>query len=450
MVGGMAKLAENPRLIAFRALAGAERDAALMHVETVRRQAEALLAAMTAHVDSTGSYADDGHRNTVCWVRAVTNCSRSDAALRVRTARMVGDLPTVGDALVNAHLGTSQINQFVRLHANDRARPKLGPAAPLLIEHGSLLPYEDFRKVCQRFEQFADPDGAHRDHETSRANRYISFTPDGAGFHLRAQGDALSGSIVEEVLARFAQAEFDKDWADGVALHGDKMCAALLARTHRQRRFDAFIHICRTAGEAMSTDSLVPLVNIYCDPQTVAEAIRLLDVDQSGRAGLSPWGPEGTELISRRCETSSGAPVDPNDLLVALLTGHVRRVITAADGRVIDLGRRSRLFRGAAREAAMLAGDRCIHAGCHIRGGRIHLDHTLSWADKLGPTDQDNVGPECSHHNLLNEVRGFLNQRRPGIPGGWVTMRFDGSRIGIRTSPATSPPLADLLDSVPP
>ena len=59
----------------------------------------------------------------------------------------------------------------------------------------------------------------------------------------------------------------------------------------------------------------------------------------------------------RLCETQSGAPVSLRDLAVAALIGQVQRIITDPAGHTIDLGRKSRLFVGSARDAVLLAGD---------------------------------------------------------------------------------------------
>jgi hypothetical protein len=358
-------------------------------------------------------------------------------------ARMIHDLPTVGDALLHGHIGGSQIAEFTALWSNPRVRDVLPALVDELIERAALLPPDDFRLVCQRVRMFADPDGAHADHETSRANRHISLTPDGAGFRLHAEGDALSGAVIEEVLARYVQAEFDADWAAGKAEHGDRMCPALLRRTNRQRRFDAFIQMCRAAAEAGVSGDLVALVNIHCDAQTAEDVIRdhFADETTDSRPADAPQPADPTDLLNRRCETNTGAPVDPTQLLIAMLTGRVRRVVHGGDGRVIDLGRRTRLFRGGSREAALLAGAACNITGCSIINARVEIDHTLAWASTIGgATNQDNADVLCRHHNRRKHELGLTLQRNPNMPGGWITYRCDGTRIGIRTSPATSPP----------
>ncbi len=415
---------------------------------------------MVAEVDVSCSFDDDGHRNAADWVQAVTNCSKDEAHARVRSGRMIGDLPAVGDAWIDGHIGQSQITGFTRLHSNRRVRSALPVVVDDLIEAAALLPDEDFRLCCQRVVQHADPDGAHADHETSRANRNVSLHPDVAGFRFAAAGDAMSGAVIADVLDAYAQLEFDAEWAAGTAVHGDRMHAQLLSRTNRQRRFDAFLAICRAAAEASSHDPLTPLVLIHCDEHTAAAAIRRIGHqtwtppfggddtfdDQFSATTDAPGWPD--DLLHRRCETASGAPVDPDDLLVALLIGRVQRVVHADDGCVIDLGRRQRLFTGAARQAALAGGDRCIVTGCHIRDGRIEIDHHLAWAATArhpggGGTDQRNARVMCSHHNRIKDVLGIHAERGPDLPGGWHTYRVDGSRIGTRTSPRTTgPPVA--------
>ncbi len=201
---------------------------------------DAIWFATVDEVDRTLSFKDDGHRTAACWVQALTNCAPSDAKRQVRVARMIRHLPAVGDALLIGHIGAAQIEALLQLWRNRRVRDVLAVLIDELIERASLMPLMDFRMVCQRVVAFADPDGAHRDHETSRANRHLSLVPDGAGFRLHAEGDAPSGAIVQEVPDRYVQAEFDTDWAAGLAEHGDRMCPALLRRTHRQRRFDGW------------------------------------------------------------------------------------------------------------------------------------------------------------------------------------------------------------------
>ena len=128
------------------------------------------------------------------------------------------------------------------------------------------------------------------------------------------------------------------------------------------------------------------------------------------------------------CETASGAPVDPADLVVAALIGNVRRIIVDPVGRVINHGRRRRLFTGAAREAVLLTGNRCIHPGCEQHVG-LQIDHLTPWASRAGPTDIANAAALCRHHNLTKDRNQFTVHRDET---GWHHHRPDGTEIAPR------------------
>ena len=114
----------------------------------------------------------------------------------------------------------------------------------------------------------------------------------------------------------------------------------------------------------------------------------------------------------------------PHDVLRAALAGHVRRVVVDPDGVVIDLGRRQRLFTGAARRAAELLVRRCEHPGCELPARWSQVDHNLEWAEG-GRTDQRNRNIECSHHNR-SKHRERTRTRRDAR-GRAYTIRADGT-----------------------
>ena len=352
---------DDPRLDGFSLLCHGDRDTAFSDVESARRMLMSVSLAMIAIVDSSGSYRDDGHRNIVCWVTAVLNTSRSEANALVDAARLIRDHPTIGAALADGHVGMGQLTELARLHGNVRVRPVLADMPDLiaeLIEHASLRPLDQFRIICKRVERNADPDGTLDDHERARSERRLTSTRRGTSHRIIADGDAVSGAVFEGVLATYVQAEFDRDWADGRRQHGDQMTAALMARTDRQRRYDAFMVMTRAAADALehrrtgttNARAGAPVVVIHTDADTITDVVRDHNTGTSYRAGPST----GDDLFRRGAETADGAPVSDNDLFIALLLGNVQRVIhDPADGHIIDLGRKRRLFTGAARTAAL-------------------------------------------------------------------------------------------------
>ena len=115
-----------------------------------------------------------------------------------------------------------------------------------------------------------------------------------------------------------------------------------------------------------------------------------------------------------------------------MIRGHVRRVVVDSAGVVIDLGRRQRLFTGAAREAAKLLIRRCEHPGCDLPADWCHVDHMTEWADG-GATDQTNAGVRCGRHNTTKSVKRWRTKR--DVKGRTHTIRADGTIIipvGVR------------------
>lgn len=417
-----------PDLEQFRGLAGHQRDEAYLAVEREVRRLQALQASMLSEVRQSRSFLGDFHHTVTAWVQAVTNCSRSTAVYRTRTAHMLTDLVCLADAVAAGEVGADQVRLLSRLHANDRCRHQLGDSEELLIGYARTLTLHEFRQVCQRWEQHADPDGAHRDHETSRANRSVKSSALGAGHQLHAEGDALTGDVINEILDKHAEAEFETDLTERRDRYGDDAGQHPLARTARQRRYDAMLAIFLKAAATTDTSAAtrVPTVNIFCTEATLQDAIRGYFRATSTQAPNDPANPPPR---FRLCETASGAPVDPHDLVVAALIGQVRRVVVDSAGRVINLGRRSRLFVGAAREAVLLSGDRCCWPGCDMRAGRIQIDHLSGWATLGGATNPHNGGPECPAHNRSKE-RGRITVKRDHA--GWHHYRPDGSEITPR------------------
>ncbi len=398
-----------------------------MGVEREIRRLHALQASLVHEVAVSSSYVDDAHHNVTSWLQAVTNSARSTALHHVQVAALLAELPVLAAAVEAGDVGDDQLRLLVGLHSNPRCGPLLADSEELLLGHAKGLRLREFRIVCQRWLAHADPDGAHRDHEASRENRSVTSSNRGAGHEFRASGDALTGDILTEIVNRQAAIELEHDIAWRTNQYGDRANEYPLPRTTKQRRYDAFIAVMtNNAGAGGET----PLVNIFTNENTLRHAIRNYfghDTDDLGDPGTSDrlW----------MCQTANGAPVDPHDLVVAALIGRVRKVLTDSTGRVIDLGRKSRLFTGAAREAILLSGNRCCWPGCEQTGPFLHIDHLTPWTGPArdrggGETNTFNGGPLCATHNRRKHTDNTTITRNHT---GWHHHRPDGTEIAPRS-----------------
>ena len=400
----------------------------------IRRRKQALLAeeaALVSAIERSVGYAIDGHGSVAAWVRTVTNCSPGEATNIVRLARLTHEHPTVGEALHDGRLGVAQSGEVARVFRNPRLRDQLTELLPIVLDPEVVtLPFPDFKACLRRFELLADPDGPSPSDDSAHDARTADVTELAGGVLIHAAGPGVAGLEMIEIFERFRQAEFTTDWEQARLLHGDNVCAALLARTEDQRRFDA-LHAIFVAAATGPVDGKVPepVVNIVIDQATFEAHLAAMLTD-----GPVTRRDPGELFRTGRCETTGGTPVRPAEAVAAALVGHVRRVVFDSVGTVIDLGRTRRLFTGSARQAVKLQSNRCIWPGCHARPDRCQVDHAEPWAagGGSGSTSPGNGDLACPRHNRFKN-RGFATRRDAG--GRWHTYRPDGTELD-------EPPLA--------
>ena len=391
----------------------------LLALERVVRRAEAAVVAVLDEADQRGSWKADGHASVRGWARSTVRWSDVEVRDRVRTVRLVRDAPLVAEELAEGRIGVAQVRELARARANPRVGAQITDAIPLLVEHAEHLPFTEFRICVNRWESLADVDGTHRSHEEAHAGRSAQAAMLGNTFHFNAQGGALDGAAMMEILARFEQAQFEAEWADLRLRFGDDACPAMMERSAGQRRFDALRAIFEQAASTRpGVTPPEPVLNLLMDAELYDAWLRRL----TGEDADGPL-PDPADVDRRRCETLDGTRLDPVAVVAVSFAGSVRRVVMGAPGVVIDLGRKRRLFTGSAREAAKLQGSRCSWPGCGRP--RTQIDHTIGWAAG-GPTDPANSGPMCDRHNLVKNL-GFTVWRDEF--GRWHVSRPNGTEI---------------------
>ena len=390
-------------------------------LEARDRAVEAELAVVLSEVERRRLHRVDGHASVGGWPRALSRWSHPHATTRVRLARLLTAVPAVGEALTDGTLGVAQAHEMARAAANPRCGHDIGDVAAIFIDQATKLPFEDFKLLVGRWETLADTDGAHRQRDATHAARFARAGVHDGELHLTACGGALDGATIVEIFERFCQHEFEADCAVAKQAEADGTGRAdHLPRTDAQRRFDALTAIFLAAASTPpGAQPPEPVVNIVVDQTTFETHLcrrRLLNLRPDlARLGVDLW----------RCETTSGIALTPDDVLRAAVAGHVRRVVFDSAGIVTNLGRRSRLFTGAAAEAVRLQNQHCGWTACRIPEARCQLDHLTPWSND-GPTDPDNGACACGRHNRLRN-QGFRIERDD--QGHLHTYRPDGTEI---------------------
>jgi hypothetical protein len=446
-------------------LSNDELDIRIRNNELQRRRLDTELAAAITIAEHRQLPAVDDHRSINAYLRATINCSSGEASRWRSLARAVDHVDGLGERWVTGRFGISQAVQFATLHGNRRVRGRLPEFTPLLLGYAEGLPYSEFTVCVDRFIARADPDGAH-DHRDDAIEHRDAHVSDVAGMvDITAHGgDGVSTGELIAIFERFNQAEYDTDIRTRRDEYGDTADQHPLPRTAPQRRFDAIATIFHTAAAATGVGSITdPLVNILIDASSWTNLLTAAgltpstnnpNTDNPNVGGLQVADRDllaellgsPVPLSQRRCETSTGIQLHPHDVLRAALAGHVRRVVVDSAEVVIDMGRRQRLFTGAAREAAQLLVLRCDHPGCELPAHWCDIDHAVEWANG-GTTDQTNSGIECNTHNTTKTKRRWRTKRADN--NRRYTIRPDGTimlPVGVRPPTFPGEPDDDAVD----
>ncbi len=108
-----------------------------------------------------------------------------------------------------------------------------------------------------------------------------------------------------------------------------------------------------------------------------------------------PWLREGTDVsaeTSRRLACDAGMVVMKHD----------------SDGKILDVGRRTRTIPTAIRRALTVRDEGCQFPGCGLKYCEAH--HVKHWADG-GETSLDNLVLLCRHHHRAVHEEGYTIQR---------------------------------------
>jgi hypothetical protein len=96
------------------------------------------------------------------------------------------------------------------------------------------------------------------------------------------------------------------------------------------------------------------------------------------------------------------------------------RLIVTDRGRIVGIGRQSRVPPGWLRDATLALHDTCTAPGCDRAALCCHTDHAVPWDDG-GHTDIGNCGPLCGHDNHTKERAGWKATGQPMGPATGTT-----------------------------
>ena len=172
-------------------------------IEQVRRRLDAGTDRLAGHLDDTGKFGVDGHRNAKDALTFLGRLPSAESHSRVQNARRLKDLPAVAGAYERGEIATQAVRAICRLASNPRVAPLIDDVIDkLLAEQAACEPHRAFLQFLRDLEQAADPDGSGADAEMTHDRRTTQFSHNAAddSYELRLHCGALQGAVVGEVL----------------------------------------------------------------------------------------------------------------------------------------------------------------------------------------------------------------------------------------------------------
>ena len=203
---------------------------------------------------------------------------------------------------------------------------------------------------------------------------------------------------------------------DSGAGTGDTPDADLDRRTRPQRLLDGLVGACKaslTTGGLPAAGGLRPQVMVTIDYRHLLD--RLEPPPRPGyrnprhRKHRHSTGIPGTGSF-----TFTG-PVNASTVRNIACDADIIPVLLGSEGRILDIGRTTRIFPPHIRKAITARDQGCAFPGCTIPAPWCEAHHITYWSHG-GATSTDNGTLLCSHHHHLIHKEHWTIQVKTGVP----------------------------------
>jgi hypothetical protein len=339
------------------------------------------------------------------WLHWRTGIDLGAAREKVRVARALATLPCISAAMQRGELSYAKVRALTRI-----ATPENEPRLVDVALAGTAAQAERIVRAWRRVDRVEEAQQTEQRH----LHRSVMMHIDDDGMVIvRGRLTAEIGAVVQRALEAAADRLFRESAQAPISNRiRDEVTAA-------QRRADALGLLAECAlnsgfdrGSAGDRYQVV----LHVD----AEAVQSADEEQVAPSIASDAGQAVLELndgaTNVSAETSRRIACDA----ALVVMRH------AADGSVLDVGRRRRTIPPAIRRALQARDRHCQFPGCTAR--RCDGHHIQHWSDG-GSTRLDNLTLLCRrHHRSVHEGGFTIIQSDDGTP---VFYRPDGTRVDI-------------------
>ncbi len=379
---------------------------------------EAQISRRVARADHRGVALGDGAASLGAWLRERAGLGAGEAHALVRGAAALEEMPTTCDAYEAGEIGTTRMRMLASARAPGYEEP-FAAVEGSLVEVARVGTLRDLRHALSYWRSHLDRDGgaeaALRLHE--RRGLWASRTLDGS-VAVRGDLDPEGGELLLAALAAHSPTPAADD-----------------TRSPAQRRADTLTDLCRLALDGkLPGGATRPHISVVIDAGTLADAATTMNghnaptsalAADAPTAGLAdpaepatrPFAADAHGGSTRVCELGYLGPIVPAAAIRIACDAAITRVVLGPDGRLLDLGRTTRVPPANLRRALEAHDRGCRFPGCDRPLAWCHLHHVIHWLHG-GDTAHQNLVHVCGHHHhLLHE-------------GGW-TATFDGTDLAV-------------------
>src|SRR5215470_520920 len=338
--------------------------------------ATARLLALIRDFDARGGW-NSGFSSCAAWLSWRVGLDLGAARERVRVARALGSLPHLAQALALGELSYAKVRALTRV-----ATPETEARLLAVGRAGTAAHVERIVRGWRRVDRKAEVNEARQ--------RHIS-----RGLHVRHDEDGMvvvTGRLEPEVGALLVQAlaAARETLYQRVGKTGNVSAETSERPTMAQQQADALALVAETAlhhGTDPGTPGERYQVVVHVDAPALA------DPDQPGQSVLE----DGTHVSA---ETSWRLACDASRVVMR----------HDPDGRVVEIGTRTRTIPPALRRALQHRDRGCRFPGCGVRFGQGH--HIRHWAAG-GATTLSNLTLLCRRHHRAVHEEGYQVERQP-------------------------------------
>ena len=351
--------------------------------------ATARLLDLIRDFDARGGW-NHGFRSCAEWLSWRVGLDPGAARERVRVARALGTLPRLAQALARGELSYAKVRALTRVATPATEERLLAVGRAGTAEHVERI-VRGWRRVDRQAEA--------RESARRHANRALHVWQDDDGtVVIRGRLEPEAGALLMRALAAARETLYqqarDTRVAAAPAPVDDPMLAPMRppheGPTMGQQQADALALLAETALRH-ELDPGAPgeryQVVVHVDAPVLA------DPDQPGQSVLE----DGVRVSA---ETSQRLACDASRVVMR----------HDADGRLVEIGARTRTIPPALRRALQHRDRGCRFPGCGVRFGQGH--HLRHWAQG-GPTTLSNLALLCRRHHRAVHEEGFQVDRGP-------------------------------------